>query len=213
MTKIYLPDPAFLKRTGDVDYYHWNYQFPIKYIQRYRFKAILKLLGNNRFEKLLELGTGSGIFLPELARHCCKLYACDIHTKMEAVQNLCQLTSIDVQLRRCPIEETGYADNFFDVIVAVSVLEFVDDLEKSINEIRRILKPNGFFLTICPQQSLLLDWVVGLYTRRTPDEEFGASRTRVCPMLETHFNIVEKGIFPPIIGRIFPVYCYYKLNI
>ena len=211
--KIYLPDPAFLKRTADVDYYHWNYQFPIKYIQRYRFKAILKLLGNNRFEKLLELGTGSGIFLPELARHCCKLYACDIHTKMEAVQNLCQLTSIDVELRQCPIEETGYADNFFDVIVAVSVLEFVDDLEKSINEIRRILKPDGFFLTICPQQSPLLDWVVGLYTRRSPEEEFGTSRTRVCPMLETHFNIVQKRIFPPIIGRIFPVYYYYKLSI
>ena len=210
---LYLPNPECLQRTGAVDYYHWNYQFPIKYIQRFRFKAIIRLLGNDIYDKLLEVGTGSGIFLPELARHCHELYACDIHDKMAAVQKLCQLTSIKAKLKRCALEATGYPDDFFDVIVAVSVLEFVDDLEKSIKEVQRILKPNGIFLTICPQQSPVLDFILNTYTRKSPDEEFGESRRKVCPMLEAYFDVVEKNCFPPMLGRLFPVYYYYKLTI
>jgi ubiquinone/menaquinone biosynthesis C-methylase UbiE len=210
---LYLPNRKILERTGDLDYYHWNYQFPIKYIQRFRFKAILELLGNQCYDKLLEVGTGSGIFLPELDRHCRQLYACDIHDNIQAVERLCQLTAIKAEVRRCPIEATGFPDNMFDAIVAVSVLEFVDDLERSIDEIRRILKPSGVFLTICPQQSVLLDFVLNFYTRRKPDDEFGISRTRVSKTLEAQFNVIDKRIFPPIVGSIFPVYNYYKLSI
>jgi ubiquinone/menaquinone biosynthesis C-methylase UbiE len=170
-------------------------------------------LGNQCYDKLLEVGTGSGIFLPELDRHCRQLYACDIHDNIQAVERLCQLTAIKAEVRRCPIEATGFPDNMFDAIVAVSVLEFVDDLERSIDEIRRILKPSGVFLTICPQQSVLLDFVLNFYTRRKPDDEFGISRTRVSKTLEAQFNVIDKRIFPPIVGSIFPVYNYYKLSI
>jgi ubiquinone/menaquinone biosynthesis C-methylase UbiE len=210
---LHLPNRDFLQRTGDVDYAHWNYQFPIKYIQRYRFNSILKLMGKNIYDKLLEVGTGGGIFLPELARHCHELYACDIHNKMSYVKNICQLTSIKAELSRCPVEETVYPDNFFDVIVAVSVLEFVEDLEKSINELKRILKPNGMFLTICPQQSVLLDFVLNFYSRTNPDEEFGTSRTKVFKALEANFNVIEKRLFPSVIGRMVPVYYSYKLTL
>ena len=77
--KIIIPEKKLLNRTNDVDYYYWNYKFPIKYIQLYRFKTIVKLLGRKKYPRLLETGTGSGIFLPELSVHCEKLYASDIH--------------------------------------------------------------------------------------------------------------------------------------
>ena len=78
--KLLLPDINLLKKTGAVDYYYWNYKFPIKYIQLYRFKRIVKLLGEKKYNTLLEAGTGSGVFIPELAKHCNTIYACDIHT-------------------------------------------------------------------------------------------------------------------------------------
>ena len=87
---LYLPDPKYLKRTGDVDYFHWNYAFPIKYIQKLRFKGIIRLMGNRSYDRILEVGTGSGIFLPELARHCNKLYAIDIHQ----IRNLYRFASV-----------------------------------------------------------------------------------------------------------------------
>jgi ubiquinone/menaquinone biosynthesis C-methylase UbiE len=169
-------------------------------------------MGNQSYDKLLEVGAGSGIFLPELARHCRELYGCDIHDNMEAVANLCRLTSIEVKLKRCSIEQTGYPDNVFDAIVAVSVLEFVNDLEKALLEIKRIVKPDGLFFTICPQEHKVLDFFLSLYTRKLPEEEFQQSRLNVSTMIEEHFNVLEKRIFPPLIGRVLPVYYYYKLG-
>ena len=46
------------------------------------------MLGNKIYAHLLETGTGSGIFLPELARHCEKLYAFDIHPYFDNIDNL-----------------------------------------------------------------------------------------------------------------------------
>ena len=130
-----------LHRTNDVDYYYWNYKFPIKYIQLYRFKTIAKMLGNKIYFRLLETGTGSGIFLPQLACHCKKLYASDIHPYFDNIEKLLKQYKVkDFEVKSQSIEKTDYPDNFFDAIVAVSVLEFVDDLQAAITEIKRILK-------------------------------------------------------------------------
>lgn len=120
--------------------------------------------------------------------------------------------SIEAELKQASIEDTNYPDDFFDLIIAVSVLEFINNLENALTEIKRILKPEGMFLTICPQQSKMLDLILNLYTKRTPDEEFGETRSIVYKELEKQFCIINKKIFPPILGKIFPIYYYYKLK-
>lgn len=206
------PDINLLNKTGEVDYYYWNYKFPIKYIQRYRFSCILKLLGNKRYPRLLEVGTGSGIFLPELARHCGKLYACDIHPHFENIKYLLNNYNINnYELKSQSIEETNYPDNYFDVIVAVSVLEFVNNLQAAISEIKRILKKDGVFITICPMNSKFLDTILAFYSEKKPKEEFGESRIYVGNALEQNFTVIKKGFMLPIIGKLFPVYTHYKL--
>lgn len=209
---MHFPNPALLKQTNSVDYFHWNYKFPVKYIQRFRFHAILKMLGRQPVDSILEVGTGSGIFLPELARHCRELHACDVHGNMAAVAELCAATGTSATLKTCPLENTGYPDSRFDVVIAVSVLEFVQDLNQSLREIERILKPGGVFLTICPHQSEFLDFVLSFYSRRKPDEEFGDARSVVRPSLEKNFRVIEKHVFPGVIGKLLPVYNYYKLG-
>ncbi len=211
--KILIPEKRLLDRTNDVDYYEWNYKFPIKYIQLYRFKTIIKLLGNKKYQHLLEIGTGSGILLPELSRHCDNLYACDIHPHIDKIQNLLQQYKIEnYDVKSLSIEKTDYPDNFFDVIVGVSVLEFVDDLQKAILEIKRILKKDGFFITICPMQSKFLDFIVTLYADKSAQEEFGDSRRYINKELEKNFIIEKKGFMLPLIGKYFPVYTHYKLR-
>jgi ubiquinone/menaquinone biosynthesis C-methylase UbiE len=210
---IIIPDKSLLYRTNEVDYYDWNYKFPVKYVQLYRFKTIVRILGDKKFPRLLEFGTGSGILLPELARHCEMLYACDVHPFMNKVQDLLrQYKIVNFEIKSQGIEKTDYPDNFFDVIVGVSVLEFVKDLEAAIFEIKRILKPNGFFVTICPMQNRILDFLVSLYAKKTAEEEFGDSRKYVTKELEKNFIIDKKGYMLPLIRRHFPVYTHYKLR-
>lgn len=202
-----------MSSTNDVDYYEWNYKFPIKYIQRYRFKAIVKLLSDKKYPRLLEFGTGSGIFLPELSLHCEILFACDIHPHMEKIQHLLQYYKIDnYSIKSQSIEKTDYPDNYFDVIVGVSVLEFVSDLQSAIKEIRRILKDDGFFVTICPMQNKILDLVVSMYARKSAREEFGDARKYVTRELVKNFKVENKGYFMPVFGKYFPVYTHFKLR-
>jgi ubiquinone/menaquinone biosynthesis C-methylase UbiE len=211
--KILIPEKSLLNRTNDVDYYDWNYKFPIKYIQLYRFKTIVRLLGKKVYPNLLEIGTGSGIFLPELSQHCEKLYATDIHPHFENIENLLKHYKVkEYDLKSQSIQKTDYPDNHFDAIVAVSVLEFVDDLQAAINEIKRILKEGGVFITICPMNSKFLDSIVSLYSKKKPKEEFGESRIYVSKALEQNFKIIKKGYLLPLIGKIFPVYTHYKLR-
>jgi len=210
--KIVLPNKTFLKKTGDVDYYNWNYQFPINIIQNYRFKKIVNLLGKKKYPKLLEIGTGSGIFLPELSKHCTTLYASDIHNNYEHIPKLCDYYHIkDYKINQENIENMDYPDNSFDAIVAVSVLEFVKDIQRALDEIKRILKPCGVFITICPMQNSFLDSILSIYTNKKPHEEFGNSRIWVTKKLEENFRVVKTGYMLPVIGKWFPVYTHYKL--
>jgi len=211
--KLALPDKNLLSRTGEVDYYDWNYKFPIKYIQLYRFKRIVQLLGREKYSALLEAGTGSGIFLPELSKHCEHLYACDIHHDFDKITKLCETYKIqNYNLSTQSIDNTNFPDASFDAVVAVSVLEFVPDIQKAINEIKRILKQKGVFITICPMESSILDFFLSLYTRKPPKEESGDSRQKVSKILEQNFTIVKKGYMVPLIGKFFPVYTHYKLK-
>jgi len=208
-----LPDQGLLSKTGEVDYFDWNYKFPIKYIQKYRFRKIIKMIGKNRYHRLLEAGTGSGIFIPELAKHCDEIYACDIHGNFGHIYQLCQQYGIsNYEVSTQSIEHTNYEDQSFDAVVAVSVLEFVPDLQQALDEIKRIMADDGVFMTICPMESRLLDFFLSLYTRKKPEEEFGNARKKVTKVLEENFTIVKRGYMIPLVGRLFPVYTHYKLK-
>ena len=71
--------PSALVKTSDVDKAEWNFRPLLGIIQRLRFRMILSLLPKRRIGRLLEIGYGSGVFLPELSRRCDNLYGIDPH--------------------------------------------------------------------------------------------------------------------------------------
>jgi len=63
------------------------------------------------------------------------------------------------------IEDTSFPDDYFDVVSSFNSLDHVDDLDRAVREIKRIVKPGGLFLLMTdissfarPTEPRPLDW-------------------------------------------------------
>ena len=65
--------------------------------------------------------------------------------------NLLKKKKISADFKTGIGEKLPYDDNFFDFIVTTDSFEHVQNLEKSMNECFRVLKPDGMLLAVFPQ--------------------------------------------------------------
>ena len=194
--KLRLLSSDSLVTTSDVDKAAWNFQPVLGYISRRRFHMALNLLGESHVPRLLEIGYGSGIFMPSLAPHCDELHGIDVHHRTNEVAEILAKLGIVAHLASGSAESAPYDEHFFDRIVAVSALEFLD-IAATCREITRILKPKGELMVVTPGQSSLLDFGLKVLTGADPEREFQGRRSRVLPTLKEHFEVIESRNFPP----------------
>ena len=177
-----LPEHALLT-TSAVDHGNWNYRPILGRIQRLRFNLIRSMLQGSHAQRLLEIGYGSGIFLPELARYADQLYGIDPHPFSDEVAQVLAQNGVHASLVRGTATQMPYENAFFQIVVAVSVLEFIDDLPLACREVKRVLSPGGIFVMVTPVHSPLLDLGLQLITGTSPRDDFRDRRPRILPCL------------------------------
>ena len=212
MSKLHLLPKDLLIKTGPVDHADWNYSPTLGYISRQRFHLILKLIGSETFKNLLELGYGSGIFAPELNKRTQHLHGLDVHPHADTVSKILAGENISSSLTSQSASGMPYEDNMFDGIVAVSTLSFVDDLDKTCQEISRILSDGAKFYTVIPGKSPILDAGFNLLTGKKANEDFEDKREIIEPTLEKYFNVEKKLTFPKIGTGLICFYTAFKLS-
>jgi ubiquinone/menaquinone biosynthesis C-methylase UbiE len=148
-----------------------------------------------RVPRLLEIGYGSGVFLPELARHANELYGADVHTFHHEVERRLAQVDLKASLHSFDGKSLPFPDGFFSCIVAISVLEFIDDLNAACLELKRVLAPDGFLLVITPGASPLLDAGLRLLTGESAKRDFADRRERLIPTLKRNFAVAEERHF------------------
>ncbi|TMM57112.1 class I SAM-dependent methyltransferase [Maribacter algarum] len=190
-----LPLTSLIK-TGEVDHADWNYRPVLGTISCSRFRLVKKMLVEKHGERLLEIGYGSGVFLPELANHADKVYGVDIHEKTAEVAERLLEVNVDAELVSGGAEKMKWENNSFDFVVAVSALEFVSDLDAVCREVKRILKPNGSFMVVTPGKSPLLDFGLKVLTGKSAKEDFADRREIILPTLLKHFSTKQKLTYP-----------------
>lgn len=193
-----LPPEALLK-TGDVDYADWNHRPLLGTIMRLRFKLLTALLAGHQHARLLEIGYGSGILMPQLKRYCDELYGLDVHDEADAVTEVLRGFNVPVKLFSGSATAMPFAESFFDCAVAVSALEFITDLDAACREIKRVLKPGGSLLVITPGHSPLADFGLKVLTGKQAKDDFSDRRRSLIPTLKKHF-IVERQLTAPSMG-------------
>ena len=185
--------------TSEVDHPDWNYRPLLGAVQRIRFRLMLGLLGDTRHGRLLEIGYGSGVFMPELARRCAELHGVDPHPYPDEVRARLAKNGIDATLTRGTVEDLPYPDDLFDCAVAISSLEYVPDIVAASAEIRRVLRPGGLLAVITPGANPLWDLALRLSTGESPSQ-YADRRQRLAPTLLREFRLVDQLRVPRASG-------------
>lgn len=200
-----------LIKTSKVDHAAWNFAPILGWLQRTRFKLVLSLLQDGQYARLIEVGYGSGVFMPELSRFCRELYGLDIHDKTKGVTAALAHNGTHATLVSGSVTSMPFPDGFVDCIVAVSALEYVDDVETACKEMRRVLRPGGILVLVTPAESPLLDAGLKLLGE-DPRENYVDRRKRLIPALLRHFSLRETRRGPALTAWAVPVYTALRLT-
>ncbi|TSC71984.1 MAG: type 11 methyltransferase, partial [Parcubacteria group bacterium Gr01-1014_70] len=104
---------------------------------------------------LLEIGYGSGIFLPTLSKLADKVTALDIHKEVVTVRRMLDWYQVNnVELVSDDIMKMPFADKTFDGCVIVSTLEDIHDSARAVAEIKRVLKPGAHLFVSFPVENM-----------------------------------------------------------
>ncbi len=98
---------------------------------------------SGRSLEMLDVGAGSGRQAAQLAEGGHRVMAVDIETSAYAEEMLFPVRMYDGKTLPFP-------DDAFDVVISSNVLEHVNDLDGLLDEIRRVLRPDGVGIHVLP---------------------------------------------------------------
>ena len=113
-------------------------------------EILLSRVSNNQNTKILNVGAGTGEDISSISKFG-NVYAIDIDAKSLV---LIPDSSV-VEKKTADACNISYKNNFFDIVVAFDVIEHVKDDQKMIDEVHRVLKPQGSFIFTAPAFNFL----------------------------------------------------------
>ena len=110
------------------------------------YPFVLNTINNIPFNKVLDLGCGTGVILKEISsiNSDVELFGLDLSENMiaKATQRLGTTANLSVG----DAENLPYADNTFDLVCCVESFHHYPNPKKALSEINRVLKNGGLFL-------------------------------------------------------------------
>ena len=185
---MYLPPKHHIPALEDPIAYYYIPVFRSFFIKR--LTLCLDLLPQGQMGKLLDIGCGTGIFLPELKRRTDELWAVDNQLQDRSLKGMLKLENVSANIAAADLLKLPFKDERFDVLLLISVLEHISDLPGAVREMLRVLKPGGIVVAGFPTKNALTDKLLGpstgfhVSTHRQILEALGPSLTQ---MKTVHF--------------------------
>jgi len=179
-----------------------------------RLELVLSRLQDKKYDSLLDIGCGSGIFLKELANRCNSLNAIDTHRKMHLVKDMILKENIEANLLEASITDLPYASETFDCIISVSVLEHIKELDRALNEIRRVAKNGATIVLGFPVKNKITEIILRIAYTLLPnvklEDEHVSMHSDIITAAYLIFENSDICSYPPYIPLDYSLYCVYK---
>ena len=145
---------------------HYNqiaeiYQIQYKEEQNLKINEILKELKINQNDLLLDLGCGTGFLLPKIKKPC-YFIGLDMSRNSLLHAKKQKRKMMKFELICADADNTPFPDNVFDKIFAITLIQNIPKFKKTINEIKRISKPNAIIVITGLKKSFNLQSLVNL---------------------------------------------------
>ncbi len=150
-----LPEAGVLMPNNQDDPLPYYYKPVIGRIFRARIEQGLSLL-SPPYGAILEVGYGSGVLLPSLCRLGDYVAGIDLASDPEVVGRAVRGLGAECTLVKGDLCDELFPQVKFDLVVAMSVLEHIDDLDKVFRRFYEILKPGGCVLVGMPRVDRLM---------------------------------------------------------
>jgi ubiquinone/menaquinone biosynthesis C-methylase UbiE len=145
-------------------------------------------------QKILDIGTGTGVFPRAMYKYGAKFTGIDIsEEQIEFAKKLSE--NMDIMYKTCPAESTVLNSNEYDIITAIQCFIYFDK-EKIVPEIKRLLKKDGKMVIVwmawLPNECKIAEETEKLVLKYNPKwTGYGNSRSKDNKFMEFLPEILE----------------------
>lgn len=95
-------------------------------------------------KKVLEVGCGMGVDLLEFAKNGARVTGIDlVDNHLKLASRLFALNKLEAKLLNADAEDLPFPPEAFDIVYSFGVLHHTPNTQKAIDEVQRVLRPNG----------------------------------------------------------------------
>ena len=136
---------------SDSDEKHSFTRFELRRRKEIVFTFIEKI-NSEKIKRALDLGCGAGQYLLQLSSMDFECFGADISEEMLKItrEKFIFHKIKDVMLINSDCYELPIEDNYFDLILCIGVLEYLDNETQALLEMKRTMKPGGFAIVTFP---------------------------------------------------------------
>ncbi len=128
------------------------------------FEHLLEIIPDLKSRNVLDLGSGRGKFLVELAQNNVKSIGLELNREyIQKSAYLAKEKNVSIRVDQGVGEKLPYNDNSFDFINMAEVIEHVDSPDKVMKESFRVLKQGGLIYVSVPNRFGIKDQHFNLY--------------------------------------------------
>jgi len=192
---------------GPITKLYWQYLYKIN------LNYIIK--NTREKDKILDVGCGTGKYLVELSKKNRTCYGIDplIEVSLNEARKMAEEEKVNINLSQGTGENISFPEKFFDTVLCLSTLQHVNDPDKTLSEMNRVLKDKGILLISVPLGKNIFNFFGNILKPKYFTQSFSINELKAL-IKKNGFDILQikgYGFFPPFLNIfLFGFYLLFK---